>query len=214
MKQPPVAWTGLLPLLSLALSLPAFPQVEVAKSTVILPPKASLEFVHQLQSAGDNSVDLIYLSGRLLAEIGQKDAASAAFLETLDDSGLGPFGRFHLAELQEADHPEVSAGIIAHLLSNRPPSFLVRPAVSLFRRTLAKGGDCRLLHGLEIKKLPKSQRRSLRIGLADCALQRGEKDLASAILFSILEESTSDEPAREATGRLLRLRDSSLKKGI
>ncbi len=208
MIRSPAAWTGLLPLIAMAFSLPATSQVEVAKSTVILPPKASLEKVHQLQSQGDSSVDLIYLSGRLLAEIGQKEAASAAFLETLTDSGLGPFGRYHLAELQEADHPEVSAGIVAHLLSHRPPTSLIPPAVSLFRRTLAEGGDCRLLHGLQLNTLPKSQRRSLRIALADCALQRGEKDLASAILVSMLEESTSDESAREATGRLLRLQET------
>jgi soluble lytic murein transglycosylase len=79
---------------------------------------------------------------------------------------------------------------------------LLKDAVQLLSRTLASGGDCRLLGGLKLEELPAVQRRILTLSQADCALRSGARELARGILVALLEENRNDDTARAAAERL------------
>jgi len=147
---------------------------------------------------------LDYLRGHLLHEAGDAAMASEAFGEALAHApDLALYSRYRMAlELADMGHPEMAAGLVATAVANAPGSPLAADAVSLFTQSLARGGDCQLLRGLVPEKLPTSQRRSLLLAHADCALRAGRRELARNLLVKILEESRKDDIGRGAGERL------------
>ncbi|MFP5285209.1 MAG: hypothetical protein ACLGI9_05680, partial [Thermoanaerobaculia bacterium] len=146
---------------------------------------------------------LDYLRGHLLDALddprGSSDAFAAAMARTPE---LVAYSRFRLAlEQERMGHPEVAAGLVAGVVDTRRPA-LLKEAVQLLSRTLAAGGDCRLLGGLKLEELPAPQRRILTLSPADCALRSGSRELARGILVTLLEENRNDDTARAAAERL------------
>jgi soluble lytic murein transglycosylase len=146
---------------------------------------------------------LDYLRGHLLDLLGNADASGEAFAATMAATPeLGAYSRYRLAlEQERAGHPEVAAGLIASVVEVRTPALLPE-AVQILSRTLARGGDCRLLGGLRLEELPAPQRRTLTLSQADCALRAGARELARGILATLLEENRNDDTARAAAERL------------
>ncbi len=155
-----------------------------------------------------DALGLRYLQARLLENAGKLGAADDAYAAVMARNPiLAPYARFHLALNQEKlGHPEVAAGLIASLLGKNPPDHLLAPAADLFSRSLARGGDCRLLAAIDTQAFPSPVRRELRLDAADCALAAGKKPSAVTLLSGLLSESTDDDAAYQAARRLLLLR--------
>ena len=151
---------------------------------------------------------MCYLEGRLLEELGRLEDASEAFATCLSETpALEPWARYRLAVAQtRLGSPEIAAGVSATLLSNRPPRVLVRPAAELLASSLDRGGDCRLLGGLTISRMPASERRLLSLSRAKCRIAAGELDEGALDLVALLEERSNDVVAFEAAERLQGLR--------
>ncbi|HET9227608.1 MAG TPA: transglycosylase SLT domain-containing protein, partial [Thermoanaerobaculia bacterium] len=146
---------------------------------------------------------LDYLRGHLLAQLDQSRESIDAFADAMARTPeLGAFSRYRLAlEQERMGHPEVAAGLAAGVVDSRQP-VLLRDSVQLLSRSLAAGGDCRLLGGLKLEELPAQQRRILTLSQADCALRSGSRELARGILVGLLEENRNDDTARFAAERL------------
>lgn len=146
---------------------------------------------------------LDYLRGHLLNLLedprGSCEAFAAAMAATPE---LGAYSRYRLAlEQERLGHPEVAAGLVASVVDSRQAALLPE-AVQLLSRTLAAGGDCRLLGGLKLEELPAPQRRILTLSQADCALRSGSVELARGLFVNLLEENRNDDTARVAAERL------------
>ncbi|HEX3532455.1 MAG TPA: transglycosylase SLT domain-containing protein [Thermoanaerobaculia bacterium] len=147
---------------------------------------------------------LDYLRGHLHDQLGDPVQANEAFGAALANTpDLGLYSRYRMAQEQaEMSHPEVAAGLVAWVVSNGSGSPLAPDAVRLFTRSLAQGGDCRLLHNIVVEKLATAERRSLLLAQADCALRGGLGELARNLLVRLLEENRQDDPGRAAAERL------------
>jgi len=190
------------------------PRVDLVRLQLTEGPEAALAQTEQLlESRPDwaHQWGLGYLRAEILDFQGRTEDATEAFAAALSSSpSLEPFSRFRLAlEQEEQDHPEVAAGLVATLLSKGPPRSLAPKATSLLRETLARGGDCRLLSGLETSRFAKPERRQLNLAKALCALQSGQKDQALQGLLSLLREDKGDEAAREAVEWVASLQQST-----
>ncbi|MEE8524190.1 MAG: transglycosylase SLT domain-containing protein [Thermoanaerobaculia bacterium] len=146
------------------------------------------------------SLGLEYLQGHLLLRLGRRQEALEAFAATMGSTPvLGAFGRYRLAvEQEELGHPEISAGLTATLLGSNPPVALVLPAMQLLQRTLARGGDCRVLGGLDRMRWSRQARRWLSLTVADCAARGGAAADAERLYLKLLEEEHGDGVARYA----------------
>lgn len=149
---------------------------------------------------------LSYLRGDLLERLGRRDEADDAFAQSMADTPvLEPYARFRLATLQEQDgHPEVAAGLIAEVVAS-PPRHLAGEAVRMFQRTLAMGGDCRLLTPSAAARLAEPHRRIVELAGADCGLRGGEPEVARGRYLGLIGEELEDDAARLAAERLDRL---------
>lgn len=147
-----------------------------------------------------------YLRGHLLHLLGRQRPASDAFSDAIGTApDLEPYSRFRLAEVQmELGHPEVAAGLVTSVVDDSVPEALLREAVWLFTRALARGGDCRLLRGVDAASLPESSGRSIRLAEGRCALRTGKPDEAYATFLDLLEGDAHDEAEREAAESLAR----------
>lgn len=150
---------------------------------------------------------LTYLRGHLLFELDRRQEALEAFAATLTATpALEPYSRYRLAREQaRLGHPELASGLLAPLLAGEPPRTLVNPAMRLLRRTLAAGGDCRLLRGLERRRFSRTDTRYLRAAGAECALREGDAGASTRIWTDLLEENRDDEVARLAAEGLTAL---------
>ncbi len=148
---------------------------------------------------------LDYLRGHLLLQLGRRQEALEAFAATMGAAPeLGAYSRYRLAVEQEAlGHPEVAAGLTATLLGSDPPSALVVSAVRLLERTLAAGGDCRLLRGLVQLRWRGEARRRLALASAGCAARGGDPKAAADQYFELLERERRDDVARTSAERLI-----------
>jgi tetratricopeptide (TPR) repeat protein len=147
---------------------------------------------------------LDYLRGHLLHQLGDASLATEAFGTALGSTpDLALYSRYRMAlEQAEMSHPEVAAGLVSWVVANGPGSPLAPDAVRLFTRSLAHGGDCRLLHGIVPERLATPERRSLLLAEADCALQGGLHELARNLLVKLLQENRKDDPGLAAAERL------------
>jgi soluble lytic murein transglycosylase len=162
------------------------------------------------QPALAHQIGLDYLRGTLLDAAGKRREAMDAFAAAMGETPpLLAYSRYRLALAQErAGHPEVAAGLVATAIAADPAdpaSPLLPDAVRLLARTLAKGGDCRLLQGLKPERMPLPARREVFLAQADCARKAGQKELARGLYVHLVEEDRSDEVARQAALRLTRL---------
>ncbi|HZF10959.1 MAG TPA: lytic transglycosylase domain-containing protein [Thermoanaerobaculia bacterium] len=159
---------------------------------------------------------LAYLRGALLESLGRRREAMDAFADSIGRATpLAFYSRYRLALAQErAGHPEVAAGLIATALGaknakNANPADLAPPilpeAVRLLARTLTQGGDCRLLQGIVLERMPIPERRQMLLAEADCARKAQDQELARTLLVHLLETDRSDDVALEAARRLVRL---------
>lgn len=150
------------------------------------------------------ALGLDYLTGRLAIRTGRPKDAPEAFVRAMSRTPeLAGYGRFRAALIyDELGHPEMAAGLVAGVVASRAPESLVPQATRLLRRTLARGGDCRLLGGIDPGAHAKAERRQLELATADCALRGGDTARARDLYLGLLDESIEDEPAREAADRL------------
>jgi tetratricopeptide (TPR) repeat protein len=174
-------------------------------------PRIALEEVGRLLGTRPElarRLGLDLLRGALLEQLGRDREAAEAYAAALSSgSGLEPWARWRLALLQERlGHPEVAAGLVATLLATDPPDPLVRPGLELLHRSLAAGGDCRLLGSVQRDRLPSSLHRLRDLVQADCLLRSGHPDDAARMLRELLGDDTRDGVAWDAAGRLARLR--------
>ena len=150
---------------------------------------------------------LDYLAGRLAHRLGRPKDAAEAFVRAMNAaSELTGYGRYRAALVHdELGHPEMAAGLVAGVVADRAPESLLPDAARLLRRTLARGGDCRLLGGIDPAAHAGPERRQLELAAADCALRGGETGRARGLYLDLLDETVEDEPAREAADRLAML---------
>jgi hypothetical protein len=106
------------------------------------------------------SMGLDYLRGHLLHVLGDAAQSSEAFGACMADTpDLALHSRYRMAlEQEEMGHPEVAAGLVAGVVGKAPSSSLAPDAMRLLVRTLARGGDCRLLGGIPAAGLSFSPR--------------------------------------------------------
>ncbi len=202
-----IAWT--LPLLVLAGD--DDPRIRLVELQSDGQHQAALEETQRIRSEQPDlaaGYGMCYLEGKLLEELGQLEDASEAFATCLTETpALEPWARYRLAIAQtRLGAPEIAAGVAATLLGNRPPRVLVRPASELLASSLDLGGDCRLLGGITVSRMPASERRLLSLSRAKCRLAAGELDEGALDLVALLEERSNDVVAFEAAERLHGLR--------
>ncbi len=202
-----IAWT--LPLLVLAAD--DDPRIRLVELQSDGQHEAALEETQRIRSEQPDlaaGYGMCYLQGRLLEELGRLEDASEAFATCLSETpALEPWARHRLAVAQtRLGAPEIAAGVTATLLGNRPPRVLVRPAAELLASSLDLGGDCRLLAGITVSRLPATERRLLSLSRAKCRLAAGELDEGALDLVALLEERSNDVVAFEAAERLHGLR--------
>jgi|CXWL01.1.fsa_nt_gi soluble lytic murein transglycosylase-like protein len=196
---------------ALLLALPAAPPADLRLPLVEMrlagQTEAALAATEQaLRSRPEESarLGLSYLRARLLEDLGRPldatEALGAAFDETVR---LRPYVRHRLAMGEEKrGHPEVAAGLVASVIQPSTPADLLERSVSLLGRTLAAGGDCRVLGNLRVQELAARARRAMTLMKAECALRSGDLDHAAATLRRLLQEGREDESARVAADRL------------
>ena len=151
---------------------------------------------------------LDYLRGHLLDLLGRRHEALAAFETAISRTPkLAFYSRFRLALDQERmGHPEVAAGLVATAVVQAEPSSPLLPeALRLLGRTIADGGDCRLLRGASPEALGAAERRRLLLTQADCSLRAGDREFARSLLLGLIEQERGDEVARAAAERLAAL---------
>ncbi len=143
---------------------------------------------------------LEYLRGRLLAELDQAQEASTAYLTSISTSpGLAMYSYFRLAlEHERQGHPEMAAGLVAKVVASSQPLPIRTAAIRLLRRSLAAGGDCRLLGGLREQQLDAADRREIQLARAECALATGETPRAAGLISKLLAETREDDIAYQA----------------
>jgi soluble lytic murein transglycosylase-like protein len=181
-------------------------------------PEALAEVERLLATSPDlaRRLGLDYLRGRLLDRLGKPLEAKDAFLTALSTNpSLSLYSYFWLAvEYERLGHPEMAAGLVARVVAADPPFPQLGAAVRLLRRSLAAGGDCRVLGGIREARFAPVERREIQFARAECALRQGEPAKAWPLLMSVLAESRADEVAREAAElaaeRLSLERDSRL----
>ncbi len=179
------------------------PRIELMNLRMSSGPEATLELVDRLLASNPDSayrLGLSYLRADLLEALGHPEEAFLAFAEVQSATPLlKPFSRFRLAQEQDHQgHPEVAAGLVATLLASNAPNSLRASAVRLLRRTVARGGDCRLLDSQNLTRLSTPERRGLRLAQAGCSIRAGDTSAASDLMLSLLREEKGDEIAREA----------------
>lgn len=181
----------------------ADPRVQLVEHQVERNHRAALEIVERWLSEDPESAErlgLHYLRGHLLLLLDQRQKAQQAFANSIGTTpALEPYSRFRLAREQyELKHPEVAAGLVATLLGSSPPQSLAGPAMRLLERTIAEGGDCRLLTNLNRQRFSRRDRRRLALVRAECVARGGDKVAAESQLLELLEENQTDDVALSA----------------
>lgn len=149
-----------------------------------------------------------YLIGHLLEQLGRHEQAADAFAQAMgSDSPLALHSRYRAARKhEEMGHPETAAGLVATVVrSPQATSSLLQRATLLLHRTLARGGDCRVLRFVNPSRLDRGESRYVRLARGDCALRTGSREgrlEARDLYLELLREDAEDEPQRLAAERL------------
>ena len=176
------------------------PRISIVEHRIESADENALLVVEQMMSdepTRAKSLGLDYLRGLLLLDLEREQEALKAFVESIGAAPeLAPYARYRLAvEQDRMGHPEVAAGLVATLLAQSPPRSLIAPSARLLRRTISRGGDCRLLNGAARIGLRPEHRRQLDLAAAECATRAQDHQKRETILLSLLEENRSDEIA-------------------
>lgn len=150
------------------------------------------------------SLGLELLRGDLLERMGRPRDAAESFAQALSGaSGVAPWARYRLALLQERmGHPEVAAGLVATLLAGQPPESLEMPALELLDRSIARGGDCRLLRGIPPERLSGSKRRLRELVALRCRAREPNAGPLTAAVRDFLSDDSDDIYSWEAMALL------------
>ena len=176
--------------LVVALALAVDPRPELVELQLAGRPLETLartERVLAEQPSEAERLGLDYLRGHLLDLLGRPREAVAAFAATLTRTPrLAFYSRYRMAlEQERMGHPEVAAGLVATAVVQADPgSPLLPEALRLLARTLARGGDCRLLQGASPEALALAERRRLLLTQADCSLRAGDQEFVAAPCWS------------------------------
>ena len=186
------------------------PRQELIDLQILRDTQAALETVEkkiQEDPTAAGAMGLEYLRGHLLLEMDRRKEAIQAFATSMSATpSLGPYSRYRMAlEQERMEHPEVAAGLAATLLAGSAPRTLVLPTLRLLRRTLAQGGDCRVLRGLSGQGLRTEERRQLSAARIYCARKEGDGTSARKLSLELLEADRGDEVARFAAETLAAL---------
>ncbi len=198
------AWlAGVLLLASVAVADPRIPLVDRQVERNHTEALSAVERALEKDPQDARRLGLNYLRGHLLLLLDRRQEALQAFATSMGATPeLEAYSRFRLAREQEdLGHPEVAAGLVAPLLGSSPPRSLVDPAMRLLERTISKGGDCRLLAGLNRHRFNNQDRRRLTLVRAVCA-ERGGDPAAAETLLQLLEEKRGDDVALSAAERI------------
>jgi soluble lytic murein transglycosylase len=193
-------WAQTLPLAA------ADPRQPVAALTLAGDHSAALAAVERVLASDPvpaHGAGFSYLRGRLLDRLGRLSDAAGAYADAMgNEPGLAAYARFRLADAQaRLGHPEVAAGLAASLLDAPVPASLLERATRLLRESLEGGGDCRLLAGLDPRRLPDWERRQMILVKADCQL-RQDTGTSPGVLVDLLAENRSDNAALDAAERV------------
>ncbi len=195
-------------------SVPEPPEIDFRIELVRLQSEGNLEGALEatLRIEGEqperaHAAGVPYLRGHLLDQMGRPREAAEAFARSMATGDrLDSHARLRIAYDQLAlGHPEVAAGLTATVLGSRPPQSLVDSASRLLARTLAEGGDCRLLRDLSGRGFATEARRRIQLMRADCSLRAGDARTATELLRQLLQESVTDLSAHQASERLEQL---------
>ncbi len=204
-----VPWLAgtVLAVLLAAAAAAADPRIPLVEQQVERNHQEALRAVEEALAADPEAarrLGLDYLRGHLLLLLDRRPEALQAFATSMGATPeLEAYSRFRLArEQEELEHPEVAAGLVATLLGSSPPRGLVGPAVGLLERTITKGGDCRLLAGLNRLRFSRRDRRRLTLAVATCAARGGDRASAERFLLQLLEENRGDDVALSAAQRV------------
>lgn len=204
---------GILSLALLTLPSPTFGEAPGAATD----PPAALLAVHRAETPAEALAALVsadagvlpptrlaYVQATLLERAGHLHDAKAAFGRAMSpDSPLRQLSRFHLARLEaRIGHPEVAAGIVASLVEGVSDPLLSSRAAELLRVSIAEGGDCRLLSGLDPTSLDERAAREVRLATGICAAREGRSRTSRRVLLSLLEDKLTDDVAYDAALRL------------
>lgn len=144
-----------------------------------------------------------YYQGRVLHEGGRFEEAYQEFASAMSEAkNLRPYTRYWLARETVAEHPEMSASIIWHVVQPDTPSPLLESASRLLADAVRTGGDCALLRRVPVADLPGTESRRLQVVQALCAQRMGQTLQALVLAKEILSERHTDEPARQAADLL------------
>jgi soluble lytic murein transglycosylase len=190
----------------------ADPRIEIVRAQLDGDPRQTLELVERhVEEDPDTAarLGLYYLQGDLLEQLGRARDADTAFAAALSSNpGLAAHSRYRLALSQaKRGHPEVAAGLAATLLARDPPASLIPPAARLLFESVRRGGDCRLLRGLDGWRLDTAARRLLQVSANTCGVRAPESSQLSA-LFALLADDSRDEAARHAAEHLASARQA------
>ncbi|MDH3744453.1 MAG: lytic transglycosylase domain-containing protein [Acidobacteriota bacterium] len=173
---------------------------------------AAVELILEENPEESGELGFHHLRGAMLESLGRLKEAQDAFAQAIGaNPELSSYSRYRLALLHLFQgHPEVATGLLAGLLSGGPPERLVAPATELFVRSLAAGGDCRLLRQVDSWKVPEKELRRLQLARSDCDSSSGHVEAAVSRLLALVQSNGEDESARGAAERLSRLQQSAL----
>ena len=219
---PAVVATGLVVALGTGTcdAAPDDPRIPIVERLLAGQTEAALEVADAVQVASPKQAEalgLSYLRGRLLQRLGRRVAAEDAFADALNEApALQPYVKYQLARIQELNgHPEVATGLVASVVAPGTPRDLLEQATELFARSIAAGGDCRVLRGVRKRGgLPEEQDRLLRVVAGQCAMREGQPEEAAVALCKLVQEDREDDAARRAADLLDELlhRDLDLRK--
>ncbi len=198
------------------------PRIPIVERLLAGQTEAALEVADAFQVAAPKQAaayGVSYLRGRLLERLGRKVAAEDAFADALNEApALQPYVKYQLARIQEIDgHPEVATGLVASVVAPGTPQDLLEQATELFARSIAAGGDCRVLRGVRNRGgLPEEQDRLLRVVAGQCTLREGKPVEATRQLCELIQENREDDSARRAAVLLddLLRRDLALREPV
>ena len=159
-----------------------------------------------------HEMGLDFLRGHLLGKLGRHSAAARAYADAIGASpALQSPALLRIADVQlRLGHPEVAAGVLAALLRKPTSPALAETAAAALVRSLAQGGDCRLLRTFEIADLPTESRRRIAIARIDCDVRAGRRENLAPSLLGLIEEDQRDLAAKHAADRYSRLDPQAL----
>lgn len=182
------------------------PRIPLVEARLAGDPQRALAEAARLENAQPElagPLGVSYYQGRVLHEGGRFADAYQQFAQAMREAeSLRPYTRYWLGRETAAEHPEMTASIIWHVVEPDTPSPLLESSTRLLAEAVTTGGDCALLRRVPVADLPGTESRRLQVVQAWCADRMGQTFQAVVLTREILAESRTDEPARQAADLL------------